>query len=897
MRLSKSSLVAAACVLTSLVARAQSTVTILGPTLEVTDDTTLFNPAGGGTIAISSEQTLTIVSDFATTLNAAFIENGTTDLANLRVINGTVFKVNADTGEITGGNVVKEGGGVLQINAWTGLSGTQRTAPWWVDADGTLGFDYPFTGFSWLAGGPSPVNLQPQITQLGNLLADGRNGSRLNGLQGSFTVNQGTVRLAGFLNVWHDQGANDILDLRPLFGPPARVIAEINEVAIGDPFAVDPDALEAYLIASQPLARRMTGVAGIILNGSSVLELTNSPLLIPTGNSNTVTQGNALRVQYLRNLQAGLANDQFQTELSVGTTAEYRALVHIDQGFEGSIGILSGAGSVVKSGAGSFTILNESRLTGSFTVSGGTVILDSAGGRALATAASVNIASTGDDADRGGAIAVLGGTNLSLRGANVRYLFDRIDTNGDGALENRYKPAYAPDTGTNLLTLNEETGFWEETRSGGVLRLANDQTIRNFQSDFAYAAAPDETGTAESAIRRAADVTNRGELVIAGTGFGSTLDLGGNTLTIRQDARRDGFYEGRFEGGFDFGGVFTPIGTPGAPAYELSFERLPGFGTCQLSVTGADGVRRLTGSILLGDTDDLRASLASALDLPESRITVTDISGEAGVALAYRVTLDDSVATLDDMGGYLAGKVILDGTSPEARLALILAGGSSVAEIETRSGSLIVNAQALGSQRVNTAAGEIRIFQTDAASLEATLLGGGIVRVVGRASVDNGSGSLIEINPDEARGTLNFALQQRRFTGELIVTDGINVSLSSDIGDINDTLLNARAITLDSSGSTLGSILRFNDTNQTVRNLSGDALSAIELGRGTMTLVQSDASRRFLGNINGVGSVIKRGAANFEFRGAGSTDFYGAAVVQQGAISAGSADALRKTSG
>jgi autotransporter-associated beta strand protein len=192
--------------------------------------------------------------------------------------------------------------------------------------------------------------------------------------------------------------------------------------------------------------------------------------------------------------------------------------------------------------------------------------------------------------------------------------------------------------------------------------------------------------------------------------------------------------------------------------------------------------------------------------------------------------------------------------------------------------------------------GEVRIYQNDTATLQATLLGAGTVRIIGKVSVDNGSGSLLEVNSAGTLGTLNFATQQRNFSGELIVNDGIDVSFSSLSGAINDTFLNARAITLDSTGSVVGSTLRFNNTDQTVRNLAGDALSRIELGRGTMTLVATDANRRFLGTLSGVGSVLKRGAANFEFNGGGRTDFYGATAVQQGTVSVGSVDAIRKTS-
>ena len=206
MRLSKSSLVAAACVLTSLTAQAQATrpVTVLNGTETVTaiggggtlsdvgEDNILYNPAGGGTIAITAGETLRIISEFATTVEARFIEIAPTNLSDVRVVNGAVFKVDPLTGLPTGGNVVKDGGGVLQINSWTNLDGGQREGTfWWKDNDGSRGYDYSFSGNSPLVSpnGGNP-NLSPTIDFADfPLLDDGRNARRLNGLQGTFTVN------------------------------------------------------------------------------------------------------------------------------------------------------------------------------------------------------------------------------------------------------------------------------------------------------------------------------------------------------------------------------------------------------------------------------------------------------------------------------------------------------------------------------------------------------------------------------------------------------------------------------------------------------------------------------------------------------------------------------------
>lgn len=904
MRLPKSSLVAAACLLTVASVSAYQNVEVLGGTETVTAidgggslswstvppatstgrlNNILYNPAGGSLIQITPGETLTILSEYATTIDAGLQELGTTATVDMLTnASGVVYKTDALTGLATGGNVVKTGGGVLQLNSWTTVSELIRYG-----YVGPGAFDYPY---AYIAGPGSdasvPNDLGPQIT--GD--ADGRNIYRANGLQGTLTVDQGTVRLAGFINVWHDFGAGDITAIPGL--PP-----------IPPPVSVETAANAGRLVPRSPLlARRMTGVREVILNGSSILEFTNSPLNTPTGVSTNIASGGALRLNFLHNVHAGTNDDQFQTEIIAGTTADYRIILHMDNGVDGSVGILSGAGSFIKTGAGSLTILNESRFTGDFTASGGLTILDTAGGRALESAASVNLAGTQDALDHG-SLTTNGSVAYSRRGQNVRYLEAREDVNGDGVDETIYKEAFAPDSGTHTLIQDGDGNWVEGTNAGASLEIRQDQTIHNFQSNFALKAAPTDTtsingvtrGTAASAVQNAADNAGKGEPVIAGTGIGSTIELGGHVLNILQDDKRDGIYEGSILSTVNFtADVSATGGTPSAPTYQVVIDNLPGFGTYRLNVTDAAGNNAITDSIRVDSASDLQGALASALGVLSSAVTVTtDTSGALG-AIAYNVTLG-TAATINNSTELATGKLVFTGASNTTKLALNLAVGT-LAETEVAQGTLIASADALGTARINVSRGELELFQNQAGTLSASLVGSGTVRVVASSLIDNGSNTLIEINSTGNIGTLNFGLQQRQFTGDLVVNDGVNVSLSASSGAVNDTLLNANSITLDGTAAGVGSVLSFNNTDQIVRNLAGDALSSINLGRGTMTL-DVTAARTFLGGITGVGSVIKTGAATFNLQGNGQDDYTGATIVQRGALTLGSADAIRKTSG
>jgi autotransporter-associated beta strand protein len=911
MRLPKSSLVAAACLLTAAHSFAYQNVTILnidgesvtaiggGGTLSVLNgvpqgNNLVFNPAGGSSVIITAGQTLTINSEYATTVEASFQEFGETDVADMVTgTNGVVYKIDPLTGLRTGGNVVKTGGGLLQLNSFTGISGGIRygfVGPGvFVGRNGGTGFNFPLDVTSFVAGpgsdGSTPSDLAPDM--LGDL--DGRNAYRQNGIQGTFTINEGTVRLSGFLNVWHDFGAGDYAPIPP-FTPPNVVVETATNADVG--FAT-----------SRVLAKRMTGVNSVILNGSSVLEFTNSPLNVPTTTPTNLSSGSALRYNFLHNVRAGLNDDQLQTEIIVGTTNDYRLILHTDQAEISSVGILGGAGSVVKTGAGSLTIINEATLTGDFTAAGGRTILDSAGGRALASVASVNLAGTMDATDATGS-EVTSLSNLSRRGLHVRYLEARVDINADGNDETIYKQAFSPDVGTHIVTQAVD-GTWSETSSTGAeLEIRQDQLIHNFQSNFALKAAPSTTttvggitrGTAASAIKAAADSFGKGEAVIAGSGVGSTIYLNGNTLTISQEAGRDGFYEGTILGNFNYTAAVAATGTTlTTKSFQIIFDQTPGFGTYQLNLTDAGSQTFLTDAITVGSATDLQTTIAATLGLSSSAVSVTaDTSGALG-ELVYNITLNSTTAAIASATNLNSGKVVLSGTTDAAKLALTLAP-SNMAEIEVSKGQLVVNAQALGTSRVNISTGELQIFQNDAASLDATLVGSGVLRVVASALINNGSGTLIEINSSGNIGTLNFARQQRQFTGSLVVNDGVNISLSNDVGLINDTLINASAITLDGGTSGVGSTLSFNNTDQVVRNLSGDALSSVDLGRGTMTLDVTSSNRVFLGSITGVGSVIKTGGSTYNLRGNGGDDYTGATVVKGGAIALGSANALRKSS-
>jgi autotransporter-associated beta strand protein len=678
------------------------------------------------------------------------------------------------------GNINKTGGAVLQYQGFTGRMFSYGTD--------TRPYSYVQTPF-----GPALSYSRTDITRydirprdLSSTVGDAADVGRLAGLQGQMRVDGGLLMVSGHLNMWHDFGTT--VDANIL--APVEIQAQIANIAAG--------ASSADLVYT--LAKRMTGVSSVVLNGSSEISFTNTPENVGTG-------ANALRLNFLHNLKAGDANDQFQTTVTTGPDDNYRLGIHIDQGVEGSVGILAGAGKVIKTGAGTLTVLNDSRMSGDFLAAGGRTVLASSTGLTFANSSSFNIAGTQDTGDASAATTTEGAVGLSRRGADIRYQETPNNSGNDPRVD--YRPALFPDTGTVTVTTNSLGQYTGVSRSGAEVVLVGDQTVHNFQADFALKskgttnvgnATTGEIYTAADAVRTAADVNNKSELVVVGTGYGSNLFLNGSTLTINQDAAgRDGFYNG--------------------------------------SVYGAD----LT-------------------------------TGAAG------------------------GRIIKTGGG--TLVFLLQSGAYDYTEIQ--GGTFIANVQGLGQKEVYIGdGGTFSILQNNAGTLSANLTGsaGSTLKLLASATIDNGSGAKIEVNPGRDPGQVDVVNSQEGFYGNIVVNDGVNLSFS---GGKNNTFVHANSITLN-SGTTRETVLKFGDTSQLVRNLSGDQYSRIELGRGDITLEQNSSDAAFLGSITGVGSLIKQGTAGFTLVGStGSSvndSYYGATIVRPGgALVAGSANAIPNSS-
>jgi hypothetical protein len=765
---------------------------------------------------LATDPTPFVVLRNPTTANRITVTNAGTSVILESLVASTISGAFSGNGDIT-----KTGGGVLQYQ------GSYGQMFGYTNNNVALPYSYIQTPLGFALSSPGtntiynsrPVDLSPIV--VGATPANSNN-SRLSGVQGRVQVDAGMLMVSGYLNMWHDYGS--------------RVESQIL-AGIEIPTQVANISVNAADVAgvTYALAKRMTGASSIVLNGSAELSFTN-----------TAAQVGALRLNFAHNLQAGANNDQFQTTVTTGPDANYRLGIHIDQDFVGSVGILAGAGKVIKTGAGTLRVLNDSRMTGDFIAAGGTTILESATGLTFANSSSFNIAGTQDTADSNGSQQTESALGLSRRGADIRYV--QVPSNSNNYFRWDYRPALFPDTGTLTVAKDAAGQYVSYSSTGAEVILRNDQTVRNFQADFALqskgsvnigTATSGEVYTAVDAVRTAADVNNKGELVITGTGYGATLRLDGHTLTVNQDAGRDGYYNGSIFG-YDSvnnvpGGriVKTGDGTlvlllTGGSAYDYTdiqggtfIANVQGLGQKQVNI-GTGG----TFAILQNNAGTLSANLAGSAGSTLKLLASAVINNGSGAGIQVNPGLDPGeVNVINGQSGFYGNIVVNDGVDLSftggqnntfVNAASVTLDSGSTRETVLRFGDtnqLIRNLAGNDSARVELGRGDIILEQN------AALVFAGSVTGVGSLIKQGTAGFTLT-------GTTAANLYKDSYYGATIVRSAGVLAA----GTANATP-NTSALVLVGAGAYSGA-----NQAQTVGALFGSAGATLNLGTASLTV-------------------------------------------------------------
>lgn len=751
---------------------------------------------------------------------------------------------------------------------------------------------------------------------------------------GEVVVKEGVLNLRGYVNAWHDYGAN------------------FNTYAAG--------AQNSAYSASQRANGFMAGVSKITVNNGATLDLSGNVNATESGNPSyqMVADKSQTTFQFLHNLQSGDLGADTSSTLFLGDSSAFHVNIHVDGwdenvrtqtsagtyfdtalAFGGSIGILSGAGSVYKTGDGAFTILNSNAtFTGSLYAAGGSLVLaadntigsdysfeDAEGNvikarvsSSVESAESVNIAGTynsGKSANGG-----------SMQGSTV-------------ALNETYQTVTWTDPDNNkheeVYTAIKESFFTPP--SAGTLVIAENQVISNFQSLFAAGYSVAGGTTAAEAILAAAN--NSGVLapwsssgvstgttdapIIAGTGTGSTLVvvggiyekdeygnyntsqlitdekgyLRGGLLVIDQDAGKGGVYEGSIVGcrvSIYNKSTFAELTDKDEDTQDVD------------SVADRKENARLTESGIKSDIEN--ALDTSITDAEWNALNFNEEDGSFAVdselALKiieyYKEPHEDNFYYIDYMAdaSVKGGLVVLKGAGD---LALLLesANYSGLYLDATRTGKTVLNITS-----INTIPGSVVALSGSVSfvsNLDNTLgveldFAAGTSLIFTTADTISTLSGTIRVG-DVRKSLIGFSVTQDSVYGDVYVERGIGLNLTGT----DDIFGNASSLTIwegeliAKTSTAASSLTLLGNARQTINNLTGDSGALISLGTGALTVNitnnSSDSSYSKLthgtydGGISGPGSLIKGGSGTFTLGGGiANRAFTGDISVAEGAL-------------
>lgn len=748
---------------------------------------------------------------------------------------------------------------------------------------------------------------------------------------GEVVVEEGVLNITGFVNAWHDFGSN------------------FNQYSSG--------AQNSHYSQSQRTNGFMAGVSKITVNNGTTLDLSgnNNFSNEDLGDIGMIATGSRTTYQFLHNLQSGELGSDTASNLVLGDIADFHVNIHIDDWsentrsqtstgvyfdnalvFGGSIGTISGAGSIYKTGEGTFTLLNSNAtFTGSLYAAGGSLVLaadntigsvysytDAAGNTIRAqvsssveNAASVNIAGTYNS----GKLA----TGGSMQGSAV-------------ALNETYQTVTWQDSNDNtheeVYTAIKESFF--TTPSAGTLVIAENQVISNFQALFAAGYSVTDGTTAADAVLAAAN--NDGTLsswsngaagtsdapIIAGTGIGSFLvvpggiyakdesgeydtselitdDYGyikGGLLVIDQDAGNGGVYEGSIVG--------CRVSIYNKTAFAELTSDTEDSESPDAETNRKDQVRLTLEKIeqdklAIGLTDEEYVAFAADFDEEDGSFAL-DSDAAWKVVEYYKESHDGNFYYVDYIAdaSVKGGLVVLKGAGDIA-LLLESANYSGLHIDEDRTGKTVLNITSINTMAGSVVAlgGSVSLVSDLDNTLDVELdFAAGTSLVFTTADTISTLSGTIRVG-DVRKSLIGFSVVQDLVYGDVYVERGIGLNFTGT----DEIFANAGSLTIwegsliPNTSTAAASIALLGDARQTINNLTGDSTAQITLGTGALTvnITSNDVDGRsgltrgvYDGGISGAASLIKGGDGVFTLGGGTSNRaFTGDVSVGQGSLS------------
>ena len=566
--------------------------------------------------------------------------------------------------------------------------------------------------------------------------------------------------------------------------------------------------------------------------------------------------------------------------------------------FGGGIG---GAGGLIKSGAGRFTLTGNNSFTGGTTVADGTLINDGAlasgvgvrsgafftnnGALAADLTSAGTSANTGTVAGRvtntagtltntgtlGGGAAVTGGTLALDAGSLVNGAFANsatVTARGriNGTVSNA---AGARFTLTGPLT--------------GITGFANEGTLSLAGNDLALGTL---TGTGAGAVVQNA------------SGRDATLTIGsGNADGTYAGILQDGAGGGRLllaktgAGTLTLTGASTHTGATGVTA-----------GTLVLAAGGSLGSDvSVAGGAAFANAGNLAAGLTSAGTATNTGTIAGTVTNSGRFANGGRLASTLTNSRTADNTGTIAGLVANTGTfTTSGTLAggltntgtLTASAGRLDGAIANEAGTLAITGTVAGNGPLSNASGAtLRIDRTGRFRNAGLFANAGTATNAGTldADVTNAAGARFTNT-----GTVSTASQPFSNAGTLVSTGVLNGGLANTgtaqmSGELNGVLSNAGSLTL--TGTTSGITAFTNDgtvdlggTALSVGSLSGTRASAV-LRNGRLTVGADNSSTNYAGTIaDGAGATSLTKAGSGTLTLSGVSTYTGATLVSEGTL-------------
>ncbi|MCA0248161.1 MAG: autotransporter-associated beta strand repeat-containing protein [Proteobacteria bacterium] len=560
------------------------------------------------------------------------------------------------------------------------------------------------------------------------------------------------------------------------------------------------------------------------------------------------------------------------------------AAVVFDQAFGGTYaGIVSGSGSLTKSGGGNLTLSGANSYSGGTTISGGTLtgtttslqgniansgtlsfdqatagtyagILSGAGNLVVAngdvTLTGANTYS-GTTTVQGGATLRLGtGGNLGatrLLDVNATGTFDlagRTQTvgglTGAGTVQLGTGGGLTVDQATSQTFAGVISGDGSLTKAGsGTLVLSGANT---YTGGTIVSAGVLQMGAANAMPLFRALTVNGGTFDLNGynqmvgtlSGSGGTIDLGAATLTLVQPS------EATYHGAI--------VGT-GALDIQAG-------GGVRITLTGANtysGGTTLSGVWLTGTTDSLQGNIAASAN--------SLVAFDQGTSGTYAGVISGNGALVKQGGGTVAltgANTYTGSTNVYEGILRLGAGGSLSASTSLfiLGGTLDLNGASQTVSELSGAYGTITLGSGTLTVNQTTDTSTGVNI--------SGSGSLIKTG--SGRLTLT---QTSSYTGGTTVGGGtLRIGFSNILAATGSVALTGGTFDLDGHAQTVG-------------GLSGTG-GAVALGNGGVLTVNQSSNTSFAGAIGGNGSLIKTGSGTLTL--SGTSNYSGGTTVSGGTL-------------